>query len=223
MTRPNLGLALAYMLGAPLACSETSNHVPNEHATEASATDVAATEASNGASDAGPPGRLAVRIALASCGVDGEFTMPNDDERVLGLLGGITQAKLDQLPRLVNGEDGALVACSVTETADNQFSFSASARTAYWSFGLGYGAAPGPSSSGSGLGHADVWFLSPHTIPARSGNMCQVEAVQVLEGGGGLLLEFTCSPPNSTFESVAIDTPNCAATGTVVFDRCSWE
>lgn len=169
-----------------------------------------------------PPARLAMNIELAGCSVDNRYSLPEDPTVKSTLQNSIQQVQLEALPRMVDGEDGASVSCTVTETAPNTFSFSASASVGNSRrFTLTSGSTLGPSASGRGAGTATVSFLHPLTIPARSANNCVISTEIAPAGGGALLLEFVCSPPNSTFGAETLDTPNCTASGAVVIDRCS--
>lgn len=168
-----------------------------------------------------PPARVAVRLELGQCGVDGLYAMPNDDLVRTTLQPSIPQAQLDALPRMVEGEGGASVSCSVVESSANTFTFSASAAVGNSRRFTLQGSSTGPSGAGKGAGKARVSFLNPQTIPARSGNDCDITTELAPAGGGAMLLTFNCSPPGSTFSAETIDTPNCQAAGTVVIDRCS--
>lgn len=170
-----------------------------------------------------PPARLAVNLELASCGVDGQYTLPDEDALVKTTLQpSIPQSQLDSLPRIVEGEGGASVSCKVTESSPNNFTFSASAAIGSTRrFTLDGGVTTGPSGAAKGAGTATVSFLNPFTIPNRTGLNCAITTELAPAGGGALLLSFNCSPPTSTFQADNIDTPTCVASGTVVIDRCS--
>ncbi len=168
------------------------------------------------------PPRLAMNIELAGCSVDNLYSLPEDPTVKATLQNNIPQIQLEELPRLVDGEGGASVSCSVTETAPNTFSFSASASLGNSRrFTLSSGSTAGPSAAGNGAGTATVTFLNPLTIPSRGASNCVISTEIAPAGGGALLLEFICSPPNSIFRAENIDTPNCSASGAVVIDRCS--
>ncbi len=169
-----------------------------------------------------PPARLAVKLELAGCGVDDQFSLPEDPVVRSTLEPTIPQIQLDQLPRMVEGEGGASVSCSVVESSPNNFSFTASAAVGNTRrFTIDSGVTTGPSGASKGTGTATVSFLNPRTIPARTGTNCTITTELAPAGGGALLLSFNCSPPNSTFRAETLDTPNCTAAGTVVIDRCS--
>jgi hypothetical protein len=169
-----------------------------------------------------PPARLAVNLELAGCGVDDGYTLPEDTLVRTTLQPSIPQSQLDTLPRMVEGENGASVTCAVTESSANSFTFSASAAVGNSRrFTLDGGTTTGPSGGTKGTGTAMVSFIHPNTLPLRTGANCVITTELAPAGGGALLLSFNCSPPNSTFRADNIDTPNCAATGTVVIDRCS--
>lgn len=169
-----------------------------------------------------PPARLAMNIELAGCGVDNAYSLPEEPLVRSTLQNSIPQVQLDALPRMVDGEEGASVSCSVVESAPNTFTFSASASVgSSRRFTLNGGTTTGPSATGEGSGTATVSFLHPLTIPARGASNCVITTEIAPAGGGALLLEFICSPPGSTFRADTIDTPNCSASGAVVIDRCS--
>lgn len=167
-----------------------------------------------------PPARLAVNLELAGCGVDNLYPLPEEEEVRTTLQPSIPQSQLDQLPRVVEGENEASVSCSVVESAPNTFTFSASAAFQARLYTI-EGTTTGPSGAGKGAGTATVSFIHPFTAQLRTGNNCAITTELAPAGGGALLLSFNCSPPNSTFQADNIDTPNCSASGTVVIDRCS--
>jgi hypothetical protein len=163
-----------------------------------------------------------MNIELAGCGVDNAYSLPEEPLVRSTLQNSIPQVQLDALPRMVDGEEGASVSCSVVESAPNTFTFSASASVgSSRRFTLNGGTTTGPSATGEGSGTATVSFLHPLTIPARGASNCVITTEIAPAGGGALLLEFICSPPGSTFRADTIDTPNCSASGAVVIDRCS--
>lgn len=169
-----------------------------------------------------PPARLAMNIELSSCGVDNLYSMPEDPAVKSTLQNNISEGLLQQLPRFVDGEDGASVSCTVVESSPNTFTFSASASVgASRRFTISSGTTAGPANGQEGQGTATISFLHPNSIPARTGNNCVISTAVAPAGGGALLLEFNCSAPGSTFANPSLDTPDCSASGTVVIDRCS--
>jgi hypothetical protein len=163
-----------------------------------------------------------MNIELSECGVDNLYSMPEDPAVKQTLQNNIAASLLEALPRFVDGEDGASVSCSVVESAPNTFTFTANAAIgASRRFTIDGGTTTGPANGQNGRGTATISFIHPNSIPARTGVNCVISTEVAPAGGGALLLEFNCSPPDSTFQNSSLDTPRCSASGAVVIDRCS--
>lgn len=206
--------------GAAWGCGETPRGTAADPAS--SSTNEVASGDDQSDAGSGPRARLAVSISLASCGVDGRYSLPEDDSVFASSEPDISATQLADIPRLVNGEGGASVSCSVVHGPDNRLSFSASAGLGNTRrFTLNTGESSVPSDAASAPGTADVSFLHPRAIPVRTGHSCDVNVA--LTPAGEMLVDFECLPPNSTFQAANIDTPNCQAVGRLVIDRCATE
>lgn len=212
--------ALWVSFGAIIGCGET----PRGMAADPDSSSTNEVASGDDQSDAGSSSRarLAVSISLGSCGVDGQYSLPVDDSVFALSEPDISETQLAGVPRLVNDEGGATVSCAVVHGPDNRLSFSASAGLGNTRrFTLNTGESSAPSDAASVPGTADISFLHPLTLPARTGHLCNVNVA--LTPTGETLVDFECFPPNSTFQADNIDTPTCQAVGRLVIDRCATE
>ena len=169
-----------------------------------------------------PPPRVAVKLELVGCYVDGIRAVPDDEAGLVRskLAVTITAPDLADLPRQVDGQGGK-ASCSVEETAPNQFAFEAKASTSNQAseFEMRGGNAAGHPNKDAARGAGTATFMSfknPATGYRESTN-CTIQTELSKEGGGALLYSFDCPEASDP----GVPETGCSINGTVVIDRCA--